>query len=88
MRSPNKPTMTAAERRHVERIRAMDCVVCDERGPSEAHEPRQGAWWLAIPLCPSCHRGPLGWHGTKALWRVRKLDELKALNITIGRLAA
>ena len=28
----------------------------------------------------------MGWHGTKALWRVRKVDELDALNVTIRRL--
>jgi hypothetical protein len=61
----------------------MDCVVCGASGPSECHEINQGQWFTSMPLCPSCHRGPLGWHGTKALWRIRKMDELDALNKTL-----
>ena len=30
---------------------------------------------------------PSGWHGTKVLWRIRKWDELDALDVTIQRLA-
>jgi hypothetical protein len=86
MQSRNKPTPSSAERRHIERIKGMACVVCDAPGPSEAHEPEQGLWFASMPLCVSCHRGPLGWHGTKALWRVRKLDELKALAKTVEML--
>lgn len=26
-----------------------------------------------------------GWHGNKTLWRIRKMDELKALNETLRR---
>lgn len=88
MRSKNKPAMTQAEREHVARITEMPCVVCDAPGPSEVHEPRQGAWFLSMPLCASCHRGSAGWHGTKALWRVRNLDELGALNLALRRLLA
>lgn len=32
MRSKNKPAPTAAERRHIERVAALPCVVCDEEG--------------------------------------------------------
>lgn len=88
MRSPNKPAMTAAERAHVGRVRELACSVCDAPGPSHAHHIEQRAHFTVVAVCPDCHQGPQGWHGTKALWRVRKLDELKALNITIGRLAA
>jgi hypothetical protein len=88
MQSKNKRAPTVAERRHVEKIAAMACAVCDQPGPSEAHEPKQGLWFASIPLCASCHRGPLGWHGTKAHWRVRKLDEIDALAKTIERLCA
>ena len=88
MQSKNKPAQTAAERRHAARIAEMHCVVCDAAGPSEVHEIRQGEWFLSLPLCPACHRGPGGWHGTRALWNVRKLDQLGALAITIRRLFA
>ena len=86
MKSPNKPAQTAAERRHAARIAEMHCAVCDAAGPSEVHEIRQGEWFLSLPLCPACHRGQGGWHGTRALWNVRKLDQLGALAITIRRL--
>lgn len=80
----NRPT--ARERGHLARIKALPCSVCDAPGPSEAHHIRQHVQALCIPLCASCHRGPLGWHGTKAHWRVRKFDELDALAKTIEAL--
>jgi hypothetical protein len=61
--------------------------VCDTEGPSEAHHYRQGLQYTCIALCIECHRGPsMGWHGGKIAWRVRKMDELQALNITLERL--
>jgi hypothetical protein len=87
MQSKNKPTMTAAERRHVALLKEMDCVVCGASGPSECHEINQGQWFTSMPLCADCHRGGLlGIHGQKRAWLVRKMDELKALNVTIERL--
>lgn len=86
MQSKNKPKPTAAESRHIKRVAELQCSVCDQTGPSEVHEIRQGQWFTSIALCTDCHRGTAGWHGTKALWRVRKMDELDALNITIKRL--
>lgn len=87
MQSKNKPSMTAAERRHVARIKELSCVVCEASGPSEAHEIEQGQWFTSLPLCVDCHRGPiLGIHGQKRAWTIRKMDELTALNILIGSL--
>lgn len=85
MRSKNKKAQTKAEAEHVERLAAMDCVVCDEHGPSEVHEPEQGMWWISMPLCPACHRGPDGWHGTRRRWTLRKMTELKAINMTLEK---
>lgn len=59
MYSKNKKAMTAAERRHVARIKEMNCVVCDQAGPSECHEIKQGQWFTSLPVCPDCHRGHL-----------------------------
>lgn len=87
MRAPNQRAMTRAEREHVGRVKALPCSVCYAPGPSAAHHIEQGLHHVVVALCDDCHQGPSGWHGTKALWRVRKLDELKALNITIGRLS-
>ncbi len=86
MHSKNKKAMTVAERSHVERVRSLPCSLCDTHGPSEAHEINQGQWFTSCALCPECHRGGNGWHGTKALWRIRKWEELDALNVTVRRL--
>lgn len=79
--------LSAAERAHLGRVKALPCAVCDAPGPSEAHHIQQGQQYTAVALCDSCHRGPLmGWHGQKRAWAIRKMDELAALNVTIERL--
>lgn len=86
--SKNKKAMTASERAHVQRVKELACVICDQAAPSEAHEIEQGAWFLSIALCLYCHRHPvLGIHGQKRAWLPRKMDEMKALNETLRRLA-
>lgn len=92
MQSPNKKPQTAAERRHVARVKALPCGVCgshpSDDQPSEAHEIVQGLWWLAIPLCAGCHRsGHNGLHGQRAIWNVTKKTELSVLNDTIKALS-
>ena len=74
-----------AERKHMARVKALACSLCDLPGPSQAHHIRQSSAWTVVALCPECHGN---WHGTKELWRIRKLDELGALAITIRRLFA
>ncbi len=87
MWSKNKKAMTVAEREHVDRIKRMGCVVCDQAGPSDAHEIEQGQWFTAVPLCKDCHQGKHnGIHGEKRMWLVKRLTELGALNLTIQRL--
>jgi hypothetical protein len=51
MWSKRKRPMTQAERRHVERVKALPCGVCGADGPSEAHELRQGQWHTAHLGC-------------------------------------
>ncbi len=86
MRSKNKPAPTAAERRHIERVAALPCVVCDAPGPSEVHEIKQGQWFTSCALCPDCHRGAFnGLHGQKRMWAVKKMDELDALAATVAQ---
>lgn len=87
MRSKNKPKQTAAESAHAARVASMNCIVCDAPSPSEVHEPEQGMWFIAIPLCFECHRGKDGWHGTRLRWSLRKMTELKAINETARELA-
>jgi hypothetical protein len=87
MQSKNKKAPTVSERRHIARIKEMNCVICDAAGPSECHEINQGQWYTSMPLCPDCHRGSLnGIHGQKRMWSVQKMDELSALNKTIETL--
>ena len=88
MRTKNAARITPAESAHMARVKAMPCSVCDHPAPSEAHHIKQGQHFTTVALCADCHRGYNGWHGNKAYWRVRKLDELGALNITLGNLAA
>jgi hypothetical protein len=82
----NSKNLTKAERAHLARVKALACSCCDAPGPSAAHHIHQGQHYTAVALCHGCHQGPGGWHDTKSLWRVRKLDELGALNITLSRL--
>ncbi len=87
MHSKNKPAMTKAERSHVERVKSLSCAVCEQPGPSEAHEIEQGLWFCSVPLCSDCHRGSLnGLHGQRGMWKVMKRTELGCLNDTIRRL--
>ena len=87
MRTKNAKPLTAAERAHLERVKSLPCSVCDAPAPSEAHHIRQGQHFTCVALCTQCHRGGvLGWHGERAIWRVKKWDELDALAVTIERL--
>lgn len=87
MWSKNKKRPTSCERDHIERVKALECSVCDEPGPSDAHEIKQGQWATCCALCKSCHQGPLlGLHGQRRMWIQKKMDELDALAVTIERL--
>lgn len=78
---------TAAERAHVQRVKQLDCSVCDAPGPSDAHHIEQGNHWTVVALCKSCHQsGFNGIHGQRRIWSVKKITELDALAVTIRRL--
>lgn len=85
MRSKNAKTINAAERDWLRRVKSTACAVCDAPPPVDAHHVRQGFHFATIGVCRDCHNS---WHGTKALWRIRKLDEIAALNISISRAIA
>jgi len=79
--------LTAREREHIQRVKELPCSVCDAPGPSDAHHLEQRLQYTCVALCKECHQGPrMGWHGERAAWKVRKMDELAALNVTIRRL--
>lgn len=89
MQSKNKKAPTVSEKRHIKRIKEMDCIVCGAHGPSECHEIKQGQWFTSLPLCADCHRGSLlGIHGQQRAWKVRKLDEIDALALTVEALVS
>ena len=88
MRTKNSRSITAAESDHMARVKELPCSVCDAPGPSAAHHIEQGQHFTVVALCWSCHQAPImGWHGQRKAWAVRKMNELDALNVTIGRLA-
>lgn len=86
MRSKNSRSLTAAEREHLGRVKSLPCSLCDAPAPSAAHHINQGQHFTCVALCYECHQGHNGWHGNKSLWRIRKMDELDALAVTVERL--
>lgn len=82
----NAKAITAAEHAHMANVKSLPCSLCDRPGPSSAHHIVQGQHFTTIALCYDCHQGKNGWHGTKALWRIYKRDELGALNVTLSRI--
>ena len=85
MWSKNKRAMSLSERGHVQRVKESGCAVCGAGGVVEAHHTKQGNHFTTIGLCDTCHRGPMGWHGDKTMWRIHKMDENDALNETLRR---
>lgn len=79
--------LTQAERRHLAAVKSLPCSLCDAPGPSDAHHVRQHRQYTCVALCKECHQGSMmGWHGEKTMWRIKKMDELDALNVTLRRL--
>lgn len=79
--------LTARERRHVAKVKEMNCGVCDQAGPSDAHHIKQHNQYLVIPLCRDCHMGNFnGWHGERRMWKLTKKDEMDVLNDTLRKM--
>ncbi len=78
---------TKAQRVHIEAVKSLQCSVCDLPGPSAAHHIKQDSPYTVVALCQDCHQGSKnGWHGQRAIWRVKKMDEVDALAVTLRRL--
>ena len=82
--------MTLASKRHLSRVADLGCMLCAELGregtPAEIHHIRDGQGmsqraddYLAVPLCPTCHRGPHGIHGDRQLLKQAKVTEIDLL---------
>ena len=86
MQSKNKKAPRSAERLHIGKVKSQMCSVCDAPGPNDCHEIKQGQWFTSVALCKDCHQGSHnGIHGRKAIWNIKKMDELDALAVTIER---
>jgi hypothetical protein len=83
----NSKNLKDHEREYLARIKSMDCGLCHEAGPSDAHHLEQGNHYLSIPLCKDCHQGSSnGIHGRRDMWRIKKKTELDVLNETIEKM--
>ena len=87
MRTKNAKRISTAESAHMLRVKESGCAVCDAGSGAivEAHHMKQGNHFTTIGLCDCCHRGPMGIHGDKTMWRIHKMDENDALNETLRR---
>lgn len=86
MRTKNAKRISPAESLHMGRVKESGCAVCGAGGIVEAHHTKQGNHFTTIGLCDVCHRGPMGIHGDKTMWRIHKMDENDALNETLRRI--
>lgn len=94
------PKATAAEKRHMARVAALRCVLCerlqlDPIGKVDVHHLREGQGmaqrasnWLVAALCHErCHQGTRGVHGDRSLLKQAKCTELDLLAWTLEALA-
>jgi len=78
-----------AERRWVGLVKEQPCSICGTAGPSDAHHIKQDMHYTVVALCKSCHQGSkMGWHGEKVAWRIAKMEEIDALNVTVSNVFA
>jgi hypothetical protein len=91
--------MSNASKRHLSRLAALGCILCDHLGtpgtPAEIHHLREGQGaaqrgsdFTAIPLCSEHHRGASGLHGLGVNgFRTRyRMGELELLELTLEKL--
>lgn len=82
--------MSTAGQRHMQRVadfgRDNGCICCGEPF-AHLHHILEGRTpgcrsgdWTVIPVCEPCHTGHGGIHGSRQRWRLRKADELEALD--------
>ena len=83
---------TASEKHWMDRVAQLPCCTCGD-WPVQLHHVREGQGmsqrasnYLVVPLCPPCHTGPSGFHGNKAMMKIKKWDEMDMLADTIKRL--
>lgn len=81
--------------RHMRRVADIPCLICEKCGlgnsPAEVHHVFDSAArsdWLTVALCPTHHRGALGFHGLgeREFNRKYHTSEAELLAMTIERL--
>lgn len=92
MWSKNQKKPSAAESAHMGRVKRFKCVCCVLLGqqqdePTDVHHIDENGQarnhWLTLPLCRSCHQGPLGVHGDKTFLRILKSSQWDLLAVVI-----
>lgn len=79
-------TLTAKERAYVGLVKELPCSVCDAPGPCDAHHFKQHRQYTVVALCKDCHQGSRnGFHGQRQMWKLKKMEEIDALNVTVER---
>jgi len=79
-------TLNKKEKAWVGLVKELPCSVCDAPPPSDAHHVKQHSQYVCVALCKDCHQGSRnGWHGQRQMWKLKKMEEIDALNITIER---
>lgn len=87
--------MTRAQK-HMRRVASLPCLICEKCGlgdsPAEVHHVFDSAArsdFLVVSLCPTHHRGALGFHGLgeRAFERKYHTSEAELLALTLEKLA-
>lgn len=92
---------SAAERRHMERVSELPCVLCEalsqeQMTPTTVHHIRSGQGaaqradhFLSVAVCADCHQQSiLGLHGDRTLLRIANVTELDLLAMTLRAIEA
>lgn len=88
--------MSVKSAKHMEKVAGLGCAICAKCGldytPAEVHHVFDSAArcdFLTIPLCPTHHRGDIGFHGLgeREFNRKYKTTEANLLAWTLERLA-
>lgn len=84
---------SAASSRHMARVAGLPCCLCGACGVQVHHitegktfGKRDKLHFCTIPVCLSCHTGPKGIHGDKAMLRLVNKSELELLGETLAQL--
>ena len=83
MRSKNSRPLDSLDEAWLTLVKLCPCSVCAAPGPSYAHHTKQGNHHSVAALCWECHQGPMGIHGDQRLWKIHKVTENDAINITV-----